>query len=213
MADLLPSLQRSPLPQVPVLSATARPGADALAALREATHALHSRLDGGLPIAQSGTTADDYLQHVAIIGDWLADIDRLDMSAGAWPAGWQAAQAGRQSRISQDLGAPARTGAASPGETGLPAGPLPSAFAWGVAYVVEGSQLGGSMLYRRLHERLAPQTLHYLAGDGTTGRWPRFTAALRSALATPGEIDDACSGARWAFVNLGARFRHFGALA
>jgi heme oxygenase len=213
MADLFPSFQRSPFPQMPALPATARPGADALAALRAATHAVHARLDGGLPIAQPETSADDYLQHLAIIGEWLADIDRLEIAPDAWPPGWEDAQAGRQLRISKDLGTPARAAARATGLAVLPAGPLTSAFAWGVAYVVEGSQLGGSMLYRRLHERLAPQTLHYLMGDGTTGRWPRFIAALRSALATPAEIDDACSGALWAFGNLGARFQHFGVLA
>jgi heme oxygenase len=29
------------------------------------------------------------------------------------------------------------------------------AWRWGVCYVIEGSQLGGAVLYQRLHERLA----------------------------------------------------------
>ena len=212
MADLLSSLKRSPSPQVPVLSANKPLGTDVLAALRAATHEMHERLDGGLPIAQPATTIADYLQHLAIIGDWLSAIDRLDVPCSAWPAGWKDTQAQRLSRISKDLGPAFRTRSPAPGTDRLPAGPLSSAFAWGVAYVVEGSQLGGAMLHRRLHQRLAPQSLHYLMGDGTSGRWPRFTASLRSAVVTTEQIADACTGALWAFGNLGVRFRHFGVL-
>jgi heme oxygenase len=39
------------------------------------------------------------------------------------------------------------------------------AWRWGVCYVIEGSQLGGAVLYKRLHERLAPHPLRYLKGD------------------------------------------------
>ena len=69
------------------------------------------------------------------------------------------------------------------------------------------------MLYRRLREALSPHPLHYLRGDGVAGRWPRFTAALRAALANPAEVDTACASAQWAFARLTLRFERVGAIA
>jgi len=166
---------------------------------------------------------------VALIDDWLAEIDRLPRPASGWPAGWNAAQQGRRARIAADLaddlpgsqaaGLPAAhadadaAADANADATVWPATAGNAGFAWGVAYVVEGSQLGGQMLYRRLRDRLAPQPLHYLRGDGSSGGWPRFTAALRVALADPADLDAARQGATWAFASLSSRFERAGVLA
>ena len=88
-----------------------------------------------------------------------------------------------------------------------PAAPWPAqasaAYRWGVCYVVEGSQLGGAVLYKRLAPRLAPHPLAYLRGNGSPGpRWQQFLAALRAQVVEPGQIDDACAGARDAFDRL-----------
>lgn len=183
---------------------------DALADLRAATAAAHARLDSRLPLAQDHAGPAEYAQHVAVIGDWLADIDRLPVPA--WPTGWAAAQHARHARIAADRAEFGLSDLHAPAE--LPDGPLTASFAWGVAYVVEGSQLGGQMLWRRLRDRLAPHTLQYLQGDGGgRGAWPRFTAALRAAISQPGDLDDARSGAQWAFASLAARFERAGALA
>ena len=76
--------------------------------------------------------------------------------------------------------------------------------AWGVAYVIEGSRLGGQVLYRRLAEPLAPHPLRYLQGAGgqTGARWRAFLESLRAALDTPARIQAACDGAAWAFERL-----------
>jgi heme oxygenase len=76
-----------------------------------------------------------------------------------------------------------------------------SAYRWGVHYVIEGSQLGGAVLYERLHARLAPHRLRYLQGDaaGPGPRWRNFMQALRAGVRTPAEIADACAGACAAF--------------
>jgi heme oxygenase (biliverdin-IX-beta and delta-forming) len=70
-----------------------------------------------------------------------------------------------------------------------------------VHYVIEGSQLGGAVLYGRLRDRLAPHPLRYLKGDaaGPGPRWSAFTQALRAGVRTPAEIADACAGACAAF--------------
>lgn len=88
-----------------------------------------------------------------------------------------------------------------------PSAPWPTqasaAYRWGVCYVVEGSQLGGAVLYKRLASRLAPHPLEYLRGNGSPGpRWQQFLAALRANVVEPAQIEDACAGARDAFDRL-----------
>ena len=74
---------------------------------------------------------------------------------------------------------------------------------WGVCYVIEGSQLGGAVLYKRLAPALAPHPLAYLRGNGSPGpRWQQFLAALRTHVVEPAQIEDACAGARDAFDRL-----------
>ena len=78
-----------------------------------------------------------------------------------------------------------------------------AAYRWGVCYVVEGSQLGGAVLYKRLASRLVPHPLDYLRGNGSPGpRWQQFLAALRANVVEPAQIEDACAGARDAFDRL-----------
>jgi heme oxygenase len=76
--------------------------------------------------------------------------------------------------------------------------------------VVEGAQLGGAVLYKRLAGRLAPHPLAYLRGapDGPGPRWKIFIAALRAALADPAAIEQACGGAADAFDRLIALQAH-----
>jgi heme oxygenase len=78
------------------------------------------------------------------------------------------------------------------------------AYRWGVAYVIEGSQLGGAVLHARLAVRLAPHPLRYLRGEagGPGPRWRAFMIALRAAVQTPQEIIDACAGACSAFDSI-----------
>ena len=76
-----------------------------------------------------------------------------------------------------------------------------AAYRWGVRYVIEGSQLGGAVLYQRLAQPLAPHPLRYLRGapEGPGPRWRDFMLALQAAVTTSGEIEEACAGACDAF--------------
>ncbi|MES2186432.1 MAG: biliverdin-producing heme oxygenase [Pseudomonadota bacterium] len=207
--------QASPAEDRRVLPADA-PGSagmpDALAALRAATRDIHAHLDSALPLARGDATLADYTQHLHALSDWLAALDGAVAGPGApaAPAGWAQRQQGRRERIALDLrdcgGLPAAetSGAAANLPPGRPG------FGWGVAYVVEGSQLGGTVLYRRLHERLAPHPLRYLRGDGGASPWPAFTAELRRAVATPAATAAACAGAVAAFGLLVDGFRRRG---
>ncbi|WP_020652759.1 biliverdin-producing heme oxygenase [Massilia niastensis] len=177
--------------------------ADVLAALRAATASRHERLDHGLPLAGAAPGLAEYASHLRLVRDWLAPLQ-------AWLAGYgdgpQAvlAPVARLSLIEADLL-----------EAGMPAACAPlaaqvwpegasAAYRWGVCYVIEGSQLGGAVLYGRLAERLAPHPLRYLRGEpgGPGPRWRTVMQALRGEVRTPAEIAEACAGACAAFDSI-----------
>jgi heme oxygenase len=176
---------------------------DALAALRRATAGRHQRLDSSLPLAAATADLADYASHLRLMRDWLVPLEAW---LGRFEDGPQDSRAlpavGRLALIEADLREP-----------GMPAGPAAvpacaawpedasAAFRWGACYVIEGSQLGGAVLYQRLAGRLAPHPLRYLRGSaaGPGPRWRVFMLALRAHVRTPAEIAEACGGACAAF--------------
>ena len=76
--------------------------------------------------------------------------------------------------LAKDLGALGRT---APEPLDLPP-PADAAEAFGYAYVIEGSRLGGSMLARGVPEDL-PKT--YLSSGHLPGEWRAFAAAVDQA--------------------------------
>ena len=185
----------------------AAPELDPLAALRSATASRHEELDSGLPIGAVDASLADYAAHLAMLRAWLAPLQE-------WLAGFDDGprfdQAARLALLERDLGErdmpaalqPPRSAANAADAAGadwpLDASP---AWRWGVCYVIEGSQLGGAVLYQRLHARLAPHPLRYLKGDdaGPGPRWRAFMLALREHVRSPAEIAEACDGACAAF--------------
>lgn len=179
---------------------------DPLAALRSATASRHQALDSGLPIGADDASLGDYASHLAMLRAWLAPLQAwLTGFADGPQCGPQFDQAQRLALIEQDLA-----------ENGMPAAPPPApaalawpaaaspAWRWGVCYVIEGSQLGGAVLYQRLHRRLAPHPLRYLKGNeaGPGPRWRSFMQALREQVRSPEEILEACAGACAAFDSI-----------
>jgi heme oxygenase len=183
---------------------------DALAALRAATASRHQELDSGLPIGAPDATLHDYAAHLHMLHAWLAPLH-------AWLDGFDDgpgfAHGARLALIEADLGEPGMPPAPLAQLTKVQA-PWPAAasaaYRWGVCYVIEGSQLGGAVLYQRLADRLAPHPLRYLKGDaaGPGPRWRGFMLALRAAVRTPAEIADACAGACAAFDRILALGMH-----
>ncbi|MYM34017.1 heme oxygenase [Duganella sp. FT50W] len=173
---------------------------DVLTALRTATAERHSALDTRTPLAAESPDLRAYRDHLHLLEAWLAPLQPAlaDGQPGLPPRDHLAL-------IRADLAHPALDGL--PALPVLAPAPLPhlddAAYRWGVAYVVEGSQLGGAVLYKRLAQRLAPHPLAYLRGDGSPGpRWQQFLAALRAAVVTERQIEQACRGARQAFDSL-----------
>ncbi|WP_296949285.1 biliverdin-producing heme oxygenase [uncultured Massilia sp.] len=179
--------------------------ADPLAALRAATGELHERLDEGLPIGKPDASLDDYAAHLALLRAWLAPLHAWQAGYADGPQADARFDAGaRLALIDADLAEPGMPASAGPGAPQRWPAAAGAAWRWGVAYVVEGSQLGGAVLYGRLHERLAPHPLRYLRGDaaGPGPRWRAFMQALREHVRTPGEIADARAGACAAFERI-----------
>ncbi|MDB5930191.1 MAG: hypothetical protein JWR60_1898 [Polaromonas sp.] len=183
--------------------------------MRAATHALHEQLDHGLPLARADAQLADYAAHLTVLRDWQRALAPWLSRAIIDPAAL--------ALIEQDLNdCPAQAHALAV----LNAMPPPdltalrqiddgrNGFCWGIAYVVEGSRLGGQVLYRRLSQQLAPHPLRYLGQRGRTGpSWPEMLACLQSRLDAGPELQSACHGAVAAFELLLLRFRLAGCIA
>jgi heme oxygenase len=180
---------------------------DVLVALRRATADRHDILDRAMPLAAAAPSLADYCAHLTLLHAWLSPIE-------TWLAAYhdgpqdpaRLAPRPRAAIIAADLRDPAM-----PAQASLPLFDPPSwadgassAYRWGVCYVVEGSQLGGAVLFKRLRGVLAPHPLTYLGADGAVvgARWQQFLAELRADVGTPCAVADACAGACDAFDSL-----------
>ncbi|WP_273027732.1 biliverdin-producing heme oxygenase [Massilia timonae] len=176
---------------------------DALAALRAATSARHERLDSGLPLSSPAPDVHDYATHLTMVRDWLAPLQGwLDGFADGPQTVLPAL--GRLALIDADLNEPGMPPLRAPSHPHAWPQDASAAYRWGVAYVIEGSQLGGKVLYGKLAERLAPHPLRYLRGadEGPGPRWRAFMLALKEHVKSPDEIADACAGACAAFDSI-----------
>ena len=174
---------------------------DVLAALRTATASRHERLDSGLPLSAPLPDLLDYAAHLRMVRDWLAPLEH-------WLVGFADGPHAEPTLPPTALLALIDADLAEPGMLDAPpraslAWPLDAsaAYRWGVAYVIEGSQLGGAVLYGKLIGPLAPHPLRYLRGEegGPGPRWRAFMLALRAQVASPEQVAEACAGACAAF--------------
>lgn len=176
---------------------------DAIGALRKATASRHHALDSTLAVGADDASLDDYVQHLRVLREWLGPLEAWLYSYADGPHRAPGLEPlGRLALIDSDL---ADAGSAVLAAAGVPDEGWPAdasvAYRWGVSYVVEGSQLGGAVLYARLAAPLAPHPLRYLRADpaGPGPRWRAFMLALRAHVRTPAEVADACAGACAAF--------------
>lgn len=196
-------------------SASRLPGeADAnrsvLGALRIATAQRHELLHEIMPLSVKSVALRDYLAHLAILRAWLAPIERWFEGFSDGPqSSALAARMNRLALIDADL---AHVSIQAGDAVSMPSmaddqrwnGAQSAAYRWGVCYVIEGSQLGGAVLYARLKDGLAPHPLGFLnAGREALGaRWQAFIRAMSADVHSPAMIDEACRGAADAFDRL-----------
>jgi len=182
-------------------------------ALRDGTRERHETLDQGLALSSGDIDRASYLNYLRALLGWLEPLEhrlwRLD-----WPDSLQApARAGKSAWLREDL-ADARDTAPVPRCAEIPMLISPDAYALGVAYVVEGSQLGGRFLAKRLQDATPALPLRYLRGYGEQvgPLWKEFLLHLDSEAGAKGREAHALQGALDAFDSLTAWLRSRDAL-
>lgn len=177
---------------------------DVLDALRTATRTRHDYVDTHMPLARSAARLDHYRDHLILLKRWLTPLQSFLATSPAPLRGYADGMRVRLAQMDADLAATG--GVPAPHDTtSVPAlPPQPAAFWWGVAYVIEGSQLGAAMLHKQLAPALAPFEPAYLGGDarGPGPAWRRFLADLHEHVRGPQHVADCCRGACWAFDRL-----------
>ena len=155
-------------------------------------------LDSGLAIGRADATLVHYRQHLCMLRAWLGPLE-------AWLAGFDDGPQAALPRLARidviDADLALMDGECTVTDSGAWPDGASAAYRWGVCYVVEGSQLGGAVLYQRLAPALAPHPLRYLRGQeaGPGPRWRSFMQALKEEVTTQLDIDEACRGACDAF--------------
>ena len=130
----------------------------------------------------------EYLRHLCILRDWL----QCRVSAALLLAGLDTVIAQRHSierdavlaarLVGQPLPAVRMLDYRAPARRAVPdvESDERAAFDTGTRCVIEGAALGGQVMYRRLHQALAPHPFEHLRGGGAPEvavRWPRWIGA------------------------------------
>ncbi len=166
-------------------------------------------MDLGLPLARESAGLSDYAQHLQVLQDWQTALTPWLARTGCDLSGLvlMAQDLADCAAEALPLLAPLDPLAMRQADDGS------DAFCWGAAYVLEGSRLGGQVLYRRLHRRLAPHPLRYLhQRTENVAAWPETLVVLRHQLSSASACDSACRGAVAAFEVLLARFELAGGM-
>lgn len=172
-------------------------------ALRLGTRERHELLDRGLGLTSGDVDRAAYLNYLRALLGWLEPLEQR-LWALDWPGSLQARErAGKSAWLRADLAAAGDT-APVPLCGKIPVPQAADAYALGVAYVVEGSQLGGRFLAKRLQDAAPALPLRYLRGYGAQvgPLWKGFLLHLDSAAGAQGREAAALQGARDAFDSL-----------
>ena len=187
-----------------------RETASALSELREATRALHHQLEATLLIAAPDAGRDEYLHYLQDMWGWLSCFESK-LWTGDWPI--QAlveARRGKLNWIESDL---LTAGLTNEALASLPTADFRPALDTlaqriGVAYVIEGAQLGTRVLARALAPALGDWSPRWLQGYGEdqSRQWRSFIDCAESALITVEARREAAAAAAHAFSSLAAWF-------
>jgi heme oxygenase (biliverdin-IX-beta and delta-forming) len=188
-------------------------GRTSLRRLKAETAALHARAEQYVRILDADATAADYHRYLVAMHGYHAPLERaLGAHTGLAAAGFEAPLRRKRALIERDLASLGDPRLAWPVcEVREECPRLPElgslARATGVAYVLEGSTLGGRYVLAKLPPALAALRGHATAflegyGDETGARWRAFGDVVARAIGSPAEEDEAAEGACEAFARL-----------
>ncbi|MEZ5964552.1 MAG: biliverdin-producing heme oxygenase [Planctomycetota bacterium] len=172
--------------------------------LRRSTEAAHRHLEHGLAV--SGKTPSDATvrTYLAALYGWLAPVENA-----LWSASWPEEMAAPMRACKVEwLAADLRGAGVEPRDLPRCNEALPVATPgarYGLAYVVEGSMLGGRVLAARLAERASTfAASRFLRGyaEATSSSWRAFRALLDVEVAASDRLIDARRSAVSAFASL-----------
>lgn len=164
-------------------------------ALRDHTQADHARLDAGagrLDLSQKADYSRFLTWQAALVPALEAHLRASGIEAILPDWG----QRTRSEALFADLDA---LGAARPAPVSVEGFSSEPAALWGIAYVLEGSRVGGTMLERSVADALRGRATAFLTHGHKDRLWPKFTAALDAAPFSEGELDTAVRAARQVF--------------
>lgn len=173
-----------------------------LVRLRDATSDLHVEAEHFVRILDAGATRDDYCRYLRAFHAYHLPIEAALAPLDA--LGFDSTGRQRAHLAAHDLAALDATTVA-PCEHVARAATIPGLL--GLAYVIEGSTLGGRFVLAKLPPALAAlrgRATRFLEGygDATGPRWRAFAAILEPALASARGLDEAIAGARDTFATL-----------
>ena len=174
--------------------------------LKDGTTDLHLLAEQHVRILDADATRDDYERYLRAMWGFHAPIEEMfAVSESLGAVGFEPRLRCRAHLLARDLVALGNHGP-WPRCAVLPTAPtLPGLL--GVAYVLEGSTLGGRYILAKLPPALAPlrgETTAFLTGYGaeTGARWRGFAAIAERELASDVACDAAVSAARETFRTL-----------
>jgi heme oxygenase len=178
-----------------------------MTALKDGTADLHAEAETHVHILDSDADEAAYAQYLARMYGFHAPIEvAFARHAGLEAAGFAAVQRAKRSMLAADLAELLIDARTLPACDELPElGDVMRAT--GVAYVIEGSTLGGKFILSRMRPHLPTvmnRATRFLAGYGeqTGARWRQFCALGERVLFDDGAIDAALNGARDTFRSL-----------
>lgn len=188
------------------------PAPDITTRLRTETAAEHEAIEETVGLMAPGTDLDTYRAYLEQTLGFVEPLeDRFVDLLGREPVDWERRR--KADRLRRDLRA---LGLDDDQLARLPRHPTFAASldrdgAWGAAYVLEGSTLGGQLLERHLREALGPDAGEFLYlspyGDRQGAMWREFKAALTGLATTETrgravDADAVVEGARRTFESM-----------
>ena len=183
--------------------------------LRQATQEIHAEFEAELKVAKAAAEKNDYRIFIQAMWGWLSPFEK-----NLWQAEWPheinaSSRNGKSAWLYSDLRS---AGLQDADIAALPLSPCDldlstPAARFGVAYVLEGAQLGSQVLAKRLGPILQPWPARWLAGYGneSSTKWRQFMQSAEACLGNEEASHTAAQSARQTFTSLQSWFHKQGA--